>query len=60
MLSFAAMDLTQFLMEGMAVSPIVTRRRERVKRILDYLGDRLEEIFHEGDDDAAISRHAKR
>ena len=55
-----AMDITQFLLEGMAVSPIVTRRRERVKRILDYLGDRLEEIFHEGDDDAAISRHAKR
>lgn len=55
-----AMDITQFLMEGMAVSPIVTKRRERVKRILDYLGDRLEEIFHEGDDDAAISRHARK
>lgn len=55
-----AMDITQFLMEGMAVSPIATKRRERVKRILDYLGDRLEEIFHEGDDDAAISRHARK
>ena len=55
-----AMDITQFLMEGMAVSPIVTNRKRRVKRLLDYLGDRLEEIFHEGDKDAAISRHARK
>ena len=55
-----AMDITQFLMEGMAVSPIVTNRKRRVKRLLDYLGDRLEEIFHEGDEDAAISRHARK
>ncbi|MEM1113958.1 MAG: helix-turn-helix domain-containing protein [Pseudomonadota bacterium] len=55
-----AMDITQFVMEGMAVSPIATNRQQRVKRILDYLGDRLEEIFHEGDDDAAIARHARK
>jgi AcrR family transcriptional regulator len=52
-----AMDLSQFLLEGMAVSQIVSQRDERIQRVLDYLGDRLEEIFHEGDG-AAIRRHA--
>jgi AcrR family transcriptional regulator len=55
-----AMDVSQFLMEGMAVSQIVNQRDERVNRVLDYLGDRLEEIFHEGDQDAAINRHAEK
>jgi AcrR family transcriptional regulator len=53
-----AMDIAQFMMEGMAVSEIVRPREKRVKRMLEYLGDRLEEIFHEGDDDAAIHRHS--
>ena len=54
-----AMDITQFLMEGMAVTQIVRQRDKRIKRVLNYLGDRLEEIFHEGEDDAAINRHAR-
>ncbi len=55
------MDLAKFLMEGMAVGHIVNRREERVGRLLDYLGDRLEEIFREGDgddQDSAINRHS--
>ena len=54
-----AMDITKFLMEGMAVSQIVSQKEKRVSRMIDYLGDRLEEIFHEGDDDGgAIYRHS--
>lgn len=53
-----AMDITKFLMEGMAVSQIVSKKKERVDRMIDYLGDRLEEIFHSGDDDGAIHRHS--
>lgn len=56
-----AMDITKFLMEGMAVSQIVSQREKRVNRMIDYLGDRLEEIFHSGDDDeGAIHRHSLR
>ena len=54
-----AMDITKFLMEGMAVSQIVSQREKRVNRMIDYLGDRLEEIFHAADDDdGAIHRHS--
>jgi AcrR family transcriptional regulator len=53
-----AMDITKFLMEGMAVSQIVSQREKRVNRMMDYLGDRLEEIFHAGDDEGAIHRHS--
>jgi len=54
-----AMDITKFLMEGMAVSQIVSQKEKRVQRMIGYLGDRLEEIFHEGDDDSgAIHRHS--
>jgi AcrR family transcriptional regulator len=53
-----AMDITQFLMEGMAVSHMVSAKEQRVQRMLGYLGDRLEEIFHEGGDGAAIHRHS--
>ena len=56
-----AMDITKFLMEGMAVSQIVSQREKRVSRMIDYLGDRLEEIFHAADDDdGAIHRHSTR
>jgi AcrR family transcriptional regulator len=56
-----AMDITKFLMEGMAVSQIVSQREKRVNRMIDYLGDRLDEIFHAGDDDGgAIHRHSLR
>ena len=53
-----AMDITKFLMEGMAVSQIVSQREKRVQRMIDYLGDRLEEIFHSADDGGAIHRHS--
>jgi AcrR family transcriptional regulator len=56
-----AMDISRFLMEGMAVSQLVGLREKQVKRMLGYLGDRLEEIFHEGDaldTRAAIHRHS--
>jgi AcrR family transcriptional regulator len=53
-----AMDITKFLMEGMAVSQIVGQREKRVNRMIDYLGDRLDEIFHSVDEDGAIHRHS--
>jgi AcrR family transcriptional regulator len=55
-----AMDISKFLMEGMAVSQIISHREQRVNRMIDYLGDRLEEIFHSGDEDAAIHRHSSK
>ncbi|MCX2980132.1 TetR/AcrR family transcriptional regulator [Halieaceae bacterium IMCC14734] len=55
-----AMDISQFLMQGMAVSQIVSQKDARVSRMIDYLSDRLEEIFHAGDQDAAIHRHSSR
>jgi AcrR family transcriptional regulator len=55
-----AMDITKFMMEGMAVSQIVSQKDKRVERMIHYLGDRLEEIFHEGDQDAAIHRHSSK
>lgn len=57
-----AMDLAKFLMEGMAMGHIVANREERIARLLDYLADRLEEIFQEGADktnlNSAINRHS--
>jgi AcrR family transcriptional regulator len=55
-----AMDITKFVMEGMAVSQIVSQKEKRVQRMIEYLGDRLEEIFHSGDEEAAIHRHTGR
>ena len=52
-----AMDVTKFMMEGMAVGQIVGKREERINRLLDYLSDRLEEIFEEGES-GAIGRHS--
>lgn len=52
-----AMDVTKFLMEGMATSRLITNRKARVKRLMDYLADRLEEIFEE-DEGSAIGRHS--
>jgi len=52
-----AMDVTKFMMEGMAVGQLVVNRDERVNRLLDYLADRLEEIFKEGST-GAIGRHS--
>jgi AcrR family transcriptional regulator len=53
-----AMDITRFVMEGMAVSQIVSQKEKRVGRMIEYLGDRLEEIFHSVDEDTAIQRHS--
>ena len=52
-----AMDVTKFMMEGMAAGQLMTNREERVSRLLGYLADRLEEIFEEGDS-SAIGRHS--
>ncbi|MEH6588645.1 MAG: TetR/AcrR family transcriptional regulator [Halioglobus sp.] len=53
-----AMDLTKFLMEGMAVGQIGQDRDLRINRLLDYLADRLEEIFTESGS-TAMSRNIK-
>ena len=53
-----AMDVTKFLMEGMAAGQLMTNRDARVKRLLSYLSDRLEEIFAEGEGSTAIGRHS--
>ncbi len=52
-----AMDLTKFLMEGLALGQPNRDRKRRIKRLLDYLADRLEEIFGE-EGDSAIGRHS--
>jgi AcrR family transcriptional regulator len=52
-----AMDVTRFMMEGMAVGQLTEDRPKRVKLLLDYLADRLEEIFEEGGS-SAIARHS--
>ena len=55
-----AMDLTKFLMEGLATNRLMTDRPARVKRLTNYLADRLEEIFEEGDSSSAVGRHTRR
>jgi len=52
-----AMDVTKFMMEGVAAGQLMTNREVRVKRLLGYLSDRLEEIFEEGEG-TAIDRHS--
>lgn len=52
-----AMDVTRFMMEGMAVGQLTEDRSKRIKLLLDYLADRLEEIFEEGGS-SAIARHS--
>jgi AcrR family transcriptional regulator len=52
-----AMDVTKFMMEGMAAGQLMTNRDERITRLLNYLADRLEEIFEEGEG-SAIGRHS--
>tara|TARA_R110002072_G_scaffold201583_1_gene359310 strand:+ start:510 stop:1205 length:696 start_codon:yes stop_codon:yes gene_type:complete len=51
-----AMDVTKFMMEGLASSRLMTNRAARVKRMKNYLADRLEEIFEEGES-TAFGRH---
>ena len=52
-----AMDVTKCMMEGMAAGQLMTNRDERIRRLLNYLADRLEEIFEEGEG-SAIGRHS--
>lgn len=52
-----AMDVTKCMMEGMASAQLMTNRDARVKRLLNYLTDRMEEIFEEGES-SAIGRHS--
>jgi len=54
-----AMDVTKFLMEGMAVGQWGQDRDQRVNRLLDYLADRLEEIFTDTGS-TAISQHSSK
>jgi len=51
-----AMDVTKFMMEGLAANHLITDREARVERLMNYLADRLEEIFEDGDS-SAIGRH---
>jgi len=50
-----AMDLTQFLLEGMAVNPLTATDDARVRRVLDYHCERLQEILAAATGDAAGS-----
>jgi AcrR family transcriptional regulator len=52
-----AMDVTRFMMEGMARGQLTSDGRKRIPLLLDYLADRLEEIFEEGES-SAIGRHS--
>jgi len=52
-----AMDVTKFMMEGMALGQLTIEQKKRIPLMLDYLADRLEEIFKEGES-TAIARHA--
>ena len=52
-----AMDVTRFMMEGMALGQLTAAEKKRVPFLLDYLADRLEEIFEEGGS-TAIARHS--
>lgn len=58
-LYFLAMDVTKFLMEGMAVGQWGQDRDQRVSRLLDYLADRLEEIFADNGP-TAITQHSSK
>ena len=53
-----AMDVATFMMEGMAVGQLVVNREERVKGLMNYLADRLEEIFQDGESSSAFDRHS--
>jgi AcrR family transcriptional regulator len=53
-----AMDVAKFMMEGMAVGQLVVNRDERIKGLMNYLADRLEEIFQDGEPSSAFDRHS--
>lgn len=56
---YLAMDISQFLMQGMAYGQIKKDREKRVKQLIEYLADRLEEMFLE-DDSTAANRHSRK
>ena len=51
------MDVTKFMMEGMAAGHLAVNRKARIRRLLNYLTDRMEEIFEE-EEGSAIGRHS--
>lgn len=51
-----AMDVTRFMMEGMAQEQLTVDNKKRIPLLLDYLADRLEEIF-EDSAASAVGRH---
>jgi AcrR family transcriptional regulator len=53
-----AMDVTELMMTGMAIGQLVSDRGDRITVLLDYLADRLEEIFLDGEPTSAIGRHS--
>ena len=53
-----AMDVTRFMMEGMALGQLTIDRSKRIPMMLDYLADRLDEIFDDAGESSAIARHA--
>ena len=59
-----AMDLTQFLLEGMALNPLTDQAEARVQRVLRYHKDRLREILLSADDGrdalSAVERFRRR
>ena len=52
-----AMDVTKFMMEGMSLGQLTADEKKRIPQLLDYLADRLEEIFEEGES-TAVARHS--
>ena len=55
-----AMDVTRFMMEGMALGQLTKDRSKRIPMLLDYLADRLDEIFEDVGNSSAIARHANK
>ncbi len=55
-----AMDVTRFMMEGMARGQLTAGQSSRIPSLLNYLAYRLEEIFKEGDSSAAARHAAKK
>jgi len=55
-----AMDITRFMMEGMALGQLTKDRSKRIPMLLDYLADRLDEIFEDAEGSSAITRHSSK
>lgn len=55
-----AMDVTRYMMEGMALGQLTKDRSKRIPMLLDYLADRLDEIFEDAGSSSAITRHSSK